>query len=114
MSESLADWVTRHVELLRERHGDDVTLDAVGEIVGAQLVGVQHIEALLDALEGEGLVVREAFETSLGGLLERVLIAARSLRVEGRSIAPADVASRSGLSVREVRVALLYAHVLER
>jgi len=114
MAESLAEWVRRHVELLREGHGQAITLDAVGEVVGAQAVGVEHIEALLDALEADGLVVRETFETNLGGLLERVLLAARTLRSEGRSIAPAEVATRSGLSVREVRVALLYAHVLER
>jgi hypothetical protein len=113
MSELLADWVRRHVELLREQ-GDAISLDAVGEVVGAQPVSVQHIEALLDALEADGLVVRETFEANLGGLLERVLLAARTLRSEGRSIAPAEVATRSGLSVREVRVALLYAHVLER
>ncbi len=61
-----------------------------------------------------GVVVRQAFEANVRGLLGQVLAAARSLRAERRSIAPAAIAERSGLSEREVRVALLYAHVLER
>jgi len=108
------DWVARHVELLRLAHPEGITLDAVGEVVGAQLVGVEHIEALLDALEARGLIVREPLEADLAGLLARVLTAARALRAEGRPLAPAELALRAGVSEREVRVALLYAHVLQR
>jgi DNA-binding MarR family transcriptional regulator len=114
MSEALTEWVKRHVALLRDLHPEGITLDAVGEAVGAQAIGVEHIEALLDALEAEGLALRQPLEADLAGLLLRVLRAARALRAQGRSIAPPDLAKQASLSEREVRVALLYAHVLER
>lgn len=114
MHEPLTEWVRRHVELLRRQHPEGITLDSVGEAIGAQAIGVEHIEALLDALEADGLVSRQPLEADLAGLLLQVLGAARALRAQGRSIAPADLATHAGLSEREVRVALLYAHVLER
>jgi DNA-binding MarR family transcriptional regulator len=114
MGESLSEWVRRHVDLLRRLHPEGITLDSVGEAVGSQAIGVEHVEALLDALEAEGLVSRQPLEADLAGLLVEVLGAARALRAQGRSIAPKSLAAHAGLSEREVRVALLYAHVLER
>jgi len=114
MRETLSAWVERHVELLRRLHPGGVTLDAMGEVIGAQAIGVEYVEALLDALEAEDLVSRQPLEADLAGLLVKVLGAARALRAQGRSIAPSELATHAGISEREVRVALLYAHVLER
>src|SRR5690606_34937402 len=69
LTESLADWVARHLELLRRLHPDGATLDAVGEVIGAQAVGMEHIEALLDALEAEGLAAREVLVPDLSATL---------------------------------------------
>src|SRR5690606_41194987 len=68
------------IELLRRLHPDGATLDAVGEVIGAQAVGMEHIEALLDALEAEGLAAREVLVPDLSATLRTVLRAARELR----------------------------------
>lgn len=114
MGRELADWAREHADLLLGRFAAEVTLDAVGEIVGTQAVTVVHIEALFDELEARGVVVQDGLGAQVSGLLEQVLAAARRLRARGASVAPAAVAAESGLSEREVRVALLFVHVLER
>jgi len=109
-----SDWVFRHVALLLERHPDGITLDAIGEAVGAQRVSVTDIEALFDELERRGVAVEDGLSAELPILLERVLGAARALRARGEALSPAAVARECGAGEREVRVALLFARVLER
>lgn len=111
---SQRDWVLRHVELLLERYPGGITLDAVGEVVGAQAVTPAAIEALFDELEARGIEVQDGLSAELSALLEVVLIAARALRLRGQRLSPAAVALEAGKSEREVRVALLFAQVLER
>ena len=109
-----SDWVLRHVELLLERYPEGITLDAVGEVVGAQAVSAADIEALFDALDARGVTVADGLGAQMSVLLERVLEAARALRARGERLSPAAVAQQSGIGEREVRVALLFARVLGR
>lgn len=107
----LESWVREHVALLSGR-GPRISLDELGEVVGAAAVTPIHIERLIDALEAEGFQVGdEGREVSV--LLRQVLVAARVLKAEGRAPSPRNIAERSGLSLREVRVALLFADVLK-
>jgi len=109
-----SDWVHRHVGLLIERYPEGITLDAVGEVVGAQRVSVTDIEALFEELERRGIAVADGLSAELPVLLNRVLGAARALRGRGVPLSPAAVAAECGAGEREVRVALLFARVLER
>ena len=91
-----------------------VTLDQVGESIGIEAVTAPQIDELITALEAAGILVESELGPGVQPLLHRVLLAARQLKSQGASVAPERVAEASGLSVREVRVALLYAEVLYR
>jgi hypothetical protein len=91
-----------------------VSLDRVAEAIGAAPVTMQDIEAILDALEVAGRRV-EAQPQDPPGALARVLKAVRSFSaVSGRRPTLQEIAQQSGLSVGDVRFALLYARVLAR
>jgi hypothetical protein len=107
-------WVEQHLALIRERHGARITLDAIGELVGDQRVSVQEIESLLDEIEAGGVHVDASEDQDLPRLLTLVLQTARDLRLDALPVSPTSIATRSGLTSREVRVALLFAEVLQR
>ena len=91
-----------------------VSLDRVAEAIGAAAVTMQDIEAILDALEAAGRRV-EAELKDPPAALAQVLKAVRSFSaVSGRRPTLPEIAQGSGLSVGEVRFALLYARVLVR
>ena len=91
-----------------------VSLDRIAEAIGATAVTTQDIEAILDALEAAGRRV-ETERADPPAALAQVLKAARSFSaVSGRRPTIPEIAQHSGLSVGEVRFALLYARVLVR
>ena len=91
-----------------------VSLDRVAEAIGAAPVTMQDIEAILDALEAAGRRV-EAERADPPAALAQVLKAVRGFSaVSGRRPTVPEIAQHSGLSVGEVRFALLYARVLVR
>ena len=103
--------------LLQETDGAEVvSLDRVAEAIGAAPVTMQDIEAILDALEAAGRRVESKPELKDPPLaLAQVLKAVRSFSaVSGRRPTLPEIAQHSGLSVGEVRFALLYARVLVR
>ncbi len=91
-----------------------ISLDRVAEAIGASAVTMQDIEAILDGLAAAGRRV-EAEPRDPPSALAQVLKAVRSFSaVSGRRPTVPEIAQHSGLSVGEVRFALLYARVLVR
>jgi hypothetical protein len=91
-----------------------VSLDAVSEAIGAAAVTFEDIEALFDGLEAAGWHV-ESEPKDPPAALTKVLATVRSFSaVSGRRPTLAEIAEHSGLSLGEVRFAMLYARVLIR
>ncbi len=102
------------VEQLLARNAELVTLEAVADAIGAAAVTFEDIEAVFDALEAAGRRV-ESEPMNPPAALAKVLAAARSFSaVSGRRPTLPEIAQHSGLSLGEVRFALLYARVLVR
>ncbi len=114
LSNSKQPLVTGIVEQLLAQHHDLVTLDAVAAAVGAIAVTFEDIEAVFDALEAAGRRV-ESEPKNPPAALAQVLATVRSFSaVSGRRPTLPEIAEHAGLSLGEVRFALLYARVLVR
>lgn len=102
------------VEKLLAGRGAVLSLDAVAEAIGAAAVTFEDIEAVFVGLEAAGRRVESA-PNDPPAALAKVLTSARSFSaVSGRRPTLAEIAEHSGLSLGEVRFALLYARVLVR
>lgn len=99
-------------ELLRDG-SRSLTLDQIGEAIGDRSVGSEEVDLLLTRLEEAGVEVVGTGEEGMVSLLREVIRTAHLLRREGAAPTPTSIATRSGISVRAVRVALLYADVLK-
>lgn len=93
----------------------EVTLDALGDAIGARAITPAEIDAMIGALEGAGRKV----VTPAGGAgearLSAVVAAARALApVLGRKPTASEIAARAGLSADEVRHALALLKVMQR
>jgi len=94
--------------------GSVITLDEVAEAIGAAPVTMAEIEAIFDALEAAGHPVA-AEPKNPPAVLAQVLATVRSFSaISGRRPTVPEIAQHSGLSLAEVRFALLYARVLVR
>jgi hypothetical protein len=95
--------------------GADVSLDAIGEAIGARAASTDEIEALFAALEAKQ---RRIVGPEGGGgeqRLKRVVDAARALSIElGRKPKASEVAARAELSVEQVQHALALLRVMQR
>jgi hypothetical protein len=94
---------------------NELGIDAIGEALADLRVDTTEIEALLVALEHAGR--RVAVPTGATGIasLKRVLPVTRALAQElGRKPTIDEIATRSDLSVGDVRRALLLAQVMGR
>ena len=91
-----------------------VSLDAVGEAVGALAVSTDEIDALLLALEAAGReVVTPEGQAELH--LKRVVLAARGLKMKlARRPTLAEVAEEAGISAEQALVALALLRVMQR
>ena len=101
--------------LARFPEGSRVSLDEVGDALGATAASQEEIDTMLQAIEAAGRSVGEPEgrhgETSLRIVLE----AARALRLEtGRAPTATQIADRSGLAVERVRHALALARVISK
>lgn len=95
--------------------GASISLDAVGEAIGALAVSQVEIDVILDELEGRGRRVTSNEGGQGEQHLHRVLGAARALVAElGRRPTTAEIAERSGLEVEQVRHALALARIMQR
>jgi hypothetical protein len=102
------------LDALVQRQEPALSLDAVAEAIGARAVTPDEIGELIDALESAGKSVA-LDKTSARESLAGVLGSARELKRQlGRSPTSHEIAARSGLSLDAVRLALLFARVLQR
>jgi SOS response regulatory protein OraA/RecX len=108
-----AAWIEEVALKLLATGARTFTLDEVGEALGERAVGSEEVETLLQRLESEGAQVDSAVSDSLAPLLQKVIRYARELRAQGHAPNPRLIAERGGLSMREVRVALLYFDVIK-
>ena len=118
--------LSRIVEGLLSQKKSGVSLDDLGEAIGALAISTDEIDAMVTALEGagrsvgaeDGVVTRRGKndEKAPGEkFLLEVLTAARVLRHGlGRSASPAEIAARSGLTLNDVHHALALARVMQR
>jgi hypothetical protein len=93
----------------------EVSLDAIGEALGARAVSTDEIELVFLSLEARG---RRIVGPEGGGgeeRLKRVVASARAFAAEhGRRASVAEIAALTGLSELEVRHALALAKVMQR
>jgi hypothetical protein len=107
--------LARLVQALLRRDERALSLNVVAETIGDAEVSYEDIDAIFRALEAAGRSIGDAEHPPASALLRQVLATARELSRElDRSPAPQDIAHRSGLSVEEVRLALLFARTLSR
>jgi hypothetical protein len=100
-------------ELLR-RPEREISLDTIVEALGTRAVTADEIGELLDELESAGRSIGSE-QTSARQSLVAVLGSARTLRDKlGRSPTSHEIAEHSGLSPDAVRLALLFARILQR
>ncbi len=106
------------VELLlsQSEAGGRVTLDAIGDALGARAVTTEEIDAVVVRLEKAGRIVGEEAQEGAGvARLRKVVETARTLRSElGRTATPEEIAARAGLDLGAVRHALELAKVMQR
>jgi hypothetical protein len=102
------------VEQLLAHHSGLVSLDAVADAIGAAAVTFEDIEAIFVGLEASGRQI-ESEPKNPPAALAQVLSTVRSFSaVTGRRPTLPEIAEHAGLSLGEVRFALLYARVLVR
>jgi hypothetical protein len=93
----------------------EVSLDALGEAIGARAVTADEIEEMIDALERAGRRVVGKKTGSGVANLRAVLDATRALGAElGRLPTRDEIAARSGLSSEAIAHALALARIMQR
>jgi Sigma-70 region 3 len=93
----------------------EVTLDAIGQAIGARAITPVEIDAILAALEAKGRTIAGPEGGAGEDRLKAVVAAARALASElGRPATVAEIASHAGLGVEEVRHALTLLKVMQR
>jgi hypothetical protein len=98
------------------QRGPTVSLDEVGDALGARAILVTDVERLLFALDLRGVKVNDVDDTrAVPECLAAVLATARQLRhVHGRVPTVSEIAEHAALPERTVRMALLFAQVMSR
>jgi hypothetical protein len=92
-----------------------VQLETLADALGPAPVTPDEIGEMIDALEAKGCSVGDPDAPPASRVLHQVLLAARGLRRSlGRTPTAQEIAVEAGLSSGEVRLALLFAQVLQR
>ena len=101
--------------LAQSEDGRQVSLDQVGEAIGARAVSTDEIDALFSALEAKQRRIVGPEGGGGEGRLKRVVEAARALRAElARKPSESEVAERAQLTVVQVQHALALLRVMQR
>lgn len=102
------------IATLLSENAEVVSLDSLADAIGALPVTMADIEAVFQGLEDAGRRI-EAERRDPPAALAQVLATVRSFSaVSGRRPTLAEIAQHSGLSLAQVRFAMLYARVLVR
>ncbi len=92
-----------------------VTLDQIGDALGALAVSGDEIDALLARLEGSGRRIASDEARDRVADLRAVMRAARALQASlGRRPTTEELAAETSLAERDVRTALLLGRVMGR
>jgi hypothetical protein len=93
--------------LVRHRASGRVHLNDIDEVIGAQPVSYDEVDALIARLEAEGLVVGEPPDEAAISVMREVLASARALRGRlARAPTVSEIAHDSGHAEHLVRRAL--------
>ena len=93
----------------------DVTLDAIGQAIGARAITPVEIDELIGTLEAAGRSITGPQGGAGEDRLKATVAAVRVLRPElGRAPTPAEIAVKAGLSEDEVRHGLTLLKVMQR
>lgn len=107
-------FVTAIINALLSREERVLSLDVIGDAIGAAPISSEEIERVFDALQAAGREI-ERVTPKVREDLALVLSAARRLKAEQSSAPSVEaIASATGLDEGAVRAALLYASVLGR
>jgi hypothetical protein len=97
------------------RPGDVITVDQMGDAVGALSVGSGDLEALFDALEAQGRTISAPQGGRGEANLHKVLASARALRgTLARTPSKAEIAAHCGLSEHDVFLTLELVKIMQR
>ena len=113
MADDSETWIDEVATNLLAGGARSLSLDEVGDALGDRAVGADEVEKLLQRLESHGARIDNFVSEGLAPLLKQVISFARELREQGHNPSPSLIAKTSGLTVREVRVALLYFDVIK-
>jgi len=92
-----------------------VTLDAIGNAIGARAITPVEIDTLIGTLEAAGRSITGPAGGAGEDRLKATVAAVRVLRPAlGRPPTPAEIAAKAGLSVDDVRHALTLLKVMQR
>ncbi len=98
--------------MVQERQPRTLSLDELGELISDRAITPPQIDALIFALEFDGVVIRSDEDIDLAALLRTVIQTAISMRKKDKSLGPRSIAEESGLSLGSVKLALLYSEVI--
>jgi hypothetical protein len=103
------------VLLLATEESHEVSLDTLGEAIGARAVSYVEIDEMLAVLESAGRRVVGATDLRGEEQLRTVVATAKVLSGElGRRPTINEIAERAGLSVAQVKHALLLTRIMQR
>jgi hypothetical protein len=100
--------------LARTEAGAEITLDALGDAIGAMSITQDEIDVLMRALEEKGRTVGSERGGHGEETLKRVLDLAREMKASGKTPTVTAIAEGTGLSIGRVRNALALARVIAR
>jgi hypothetical protein len=94
---------------------NEVTLDTLGDAIGARSVSYNEIDDIIAALEQRGRRVTAESDGRIEDRLRAVVSAGRTLTIEleRRPTVP-EIADRTHLSSAQVRSALMLARIIQR
>lgn len=94
----------------------EIGLDALGEAIGSRAVSYTDVDAMIAALEAEGRSVTGSSADLRGEAhLRAVVTALRAAAGEGRRRPSLqELAKETGLSIEQVRHALVLARIMQR
>lgn len=104
--------------LLRESEAagsDQISLDQIGDAIGARAVSTADVDAVIEALEGKGRVVAAGDKPRGEEHLHVVIRSIRELSAQlGRRPTQLEIAEHAGLTQADVSHALSLARIMQR
>lgn len=103
-------------ELLRQSGpASQISLDSIGEAIGARAVSYVEVDAMIQALEDGGCVVESGEQPRGEHHLRAVVVSIRELKTQlGRRPTQSEIAEHAGLTSAQVRHALLLVRIMQR